>query len=386
MVRPSGLHNDVLELATMTDLGFLPQSLTLYRSLVTQARRFKMTVLCMDAPSLRFLRRRNLPHVDLLELAGLERADPALAANRCRGTWTEYCWTVTPALCCHVLERAADGTPIIWTDADIEFLRDPALLVGELGDGSVLLTPHRYQRAYPTAAPATYLAAQYGRFNGGTIVFRHDEQGLAAARLWRERTLVWCHDRTEPGRYGNQLHLDDFPRRFSGARVLGVPGGIMGPWNGGRFRVRDSRDGPLADARPVLGYHYQSLRLGRARPSVGRRLSPNVFAVPGTPLPVEARARSHYRLSRSERRRFWHPHIKRLGSAVSQVIDEEPTFVELLAPAQGRAEILEAMRIGLTLRAGRYLLPLYWALRARLISAVARELAGALRRQARRRR
>jgi hypothetical protein len=376
----------MLELVTMTDLRFLPQSLTLHRSLVTHATRFRMTVLCMDAASHRFLGRQNLPQVGLLDLAELERADPALAATRRRGTWTEYCWTVTPALCCHVLERATDGAPIIWIDADVEFARDPALLVDELGDGSVLLIPHRYHRAYPTAASAAYLAAHYGRFNGGSLVFRADEQGLAAARLWRERTLVWCRHRCEPGRYGNQLHLDDFPQRFSRARVLPVPGGIIGPWNGGRFRVRGSADGPLANAQPVLAYHFQSLRLGRARPPLGRRMSPNVFAVPGTPLPVEVRAQSYYRLSHSERRCFWRPHVTRLGCAVSQVVDEEPRFVEALAPAPARAEVLEAIRTGLALRTGRYVLPFYLALRSRIITSVARELAGALRRRAHRRR
>jgi hypothetical protein len=373
----------MLELVTMTDLRFLPQSLTLHRSLVTHATRFKLTVLCMDAASHRFLCRQNLPQVRLLELAELERADPALAATRSRGTWTEYCWTVTPALCCHVLERATGGAPIVWIDADIEFLRDPALLVDELADGSVLLTPHRFHRAYPTAAPAAYLTAHYGRFNGGTLVFRHDEQGLAAARLWRTRTLAWCHDRCEPGRYGNQLHLDDFPQRFSRARVLSVPGGILGPWNGGRFRVRGSVEGASADGRPVLAYHYQSLRLGHSRPGAGRRLSPNVFALPGTALRVEARAQPHYRLSHSERERFWRPHAIRLGQAVSQVVDAEPGFLEVLAPPPARADVLEAVRLGLTLRASRYLRPFCRALRWRIISAVGWELAGARRRRAR---
>ena len=45
-------------------------------------------------------------------------------------------------------------------------------LLHRLGDGSVLLTPHRYRRAFPGSAPGEELAARYGSFNGGTIVFR----------------------------------------------------------------------------------------------------------------------------------------------------------------------------------------------------------------------
>jgi hypothetical protein len=369
----------VFEFVTMTDLRFLPQLLVLYRSLVTDSAPETMTVLCMDAASLGYLRTRNLSGVSLLELADLERADPALAATRTRGTWTEYCWTVTPALCCQVLESAPAGAVVGWVDADVEFLREPGLLVDQLGDGSVLLTPHCYHRAYPTAAPAAYLTAQYGRFNGGTVLFRRDEQGLRAARLWRERTLGWCYDRCEPGRYGNQLHLDDFPQRFPRARVLGVPGGILGPWNGGRFRVSGSAQGPQADGRPVLAYHHQSLRVGHARPSVGRRLSPNVFALPGTPLALEARAEPHYRLSASERRRFWRPHLRRLAEAVAEVALREPRYVEGLAPAPSRAEVLKGVRASLVLRGGRYLVPTYRGVRWRISSG----LAGARRRRAR---
>src|ERR1700734_3276955 len=125
----------MVELLSMTDLRFTPQALTLHGSLMDRARSFRLTVLCMDAASLRLLRRRDLDHVELLELVDLERSDSSLAATRSRGTWTEYCWTVTPALCCHVLDRAAAGTVITWVDADIEFVRDPAVLVDELGDG-----------------------------------------------------------------------------------------------------------------------------------------------------------------------------------------------------------------------------------------------------------
>ena len=370
----------------MSDLRFLPQTLTLHRSLTVHARSFRLTILCMDAASLRYLRRRNLEHVELLDLGELERADPSLASTRSRGTWTEYCWTVTPALCCHVLDRVAPGTVVSWVDADIEFVRDPALLANELGDGSVLLTPHRYHRAYPTSAPAAYLAERYGRFNGGTVAFRHDEQGLEAAQLWRRRTLDWCRDRCEPGRYGNQLHLDDFPQRFSGARVLAVPGGVVGPWNGGRFRVGGSHEGPQANGRPVLAYHFQSLRLGHARPAPARWLSPNVFALPADGAALEARARPHYRLSGRERRTFWRPHLQRLAEAVSAVRRDEPEFLRALAPAPPRATVVDGVREGLTLRAGGYLVPYLRALRAQLIALAALQAAGALRRRGRRRR
>jgi hypothetical protein len=375
----------VLELMTMGDARFLAQVVTLHRSLLVHAGPFRLTVICLDDPSLGFLRRRRLAHVEPFELESLERADPALTATRSRRTWTEYCWTVTPAFCRHVVERAPAGAVVLWVDADVEFVRSPRLLVDALGDGSVLLTPHRYNRAYPTAALPAELTAGYGRFNGGTIAFRADAEGLAAARLWRERTLRWCYDRCEPGRYGNQLHLDDFPQRFSRARVLGVPGGVLGPWNGGRFRVLPSAGGPVANGRPVIAYHYQSLRLGRARPRAAAWLSRNVFALAAGGIRLEARVETHYRLGRGERSHFWRPHLGRLAGAVAEVLVEEPRFAGTLAPLPTRAQALAVVRQGLALRAGR-VLPFWHTLRVQLISVAALALARALRRRGRRRR
>jgi hypothetical protein len=374
----------VLELVTMSDLRFLPQLLTLHRSLVRRGGQFHLSVLATDAASAAFLRARRPAGIEVLELAALERTDPELAATRRDRTWTEYCWTTTPSLCRDQLERAPSGATVIWVDADVEFLRDPGCLSRALGDGSILLTPHRYNRAYPSAALASELTALYGRFNGGTIVFRRDEQGIAAADLWRRRTLQWCFDRCEPGRYGNQLHLEDFPERFSGTRVLDVPGGVLGPWNGGRFRIRSSPAGPLADGRPVLAYHYQSLRLHHPRPRVARQLSPNVFPLATPTAKLEACAQPHYRLSRRERRLLWRPHATRLAAAVEEVLAYEPAFLATLAPPPSRPAVPAVIRQGMALRAGQLLLPLWRALPAHVISVSSRTLAHALLRRGRR--
>lgn len=340
----------------MTDLGFLPQTLTLYRSLVAHAGQVKLTVLCMDAESRAYLVDRRLAGIEVLELRDLERADRDVAARRAQRTWREYCWTVIPALCHHALRSASAGDVVMWVDADVEFLRDPAVLLDDLGDGSFLLTPHCYNRAYPISAPDWELTARFGRFNGGTIAFRRDRAGMAAARLWRDRSLEWCFDRCEPGRFGNQLHLDDFARR-PGARLVAVPGGVLGPWNGGRYRIRAGRHSPTADGRPVIAYHYQSVRLGRASRWLGRQLPPNVFVLPGIRPPLQARAEPHYRLSLAEQHLFWRSYARRLGPAVGEVLAAQPRFAELLGPRPTRSEVLDRLHQRWSLQSSRIVAP-----------------------------
>src|SRR5437763_12972999 len=50
----------VIEIVTMSDLRFLPQTLTLHRSLLAHAPHPRMTIICMDEASRDFLQRRRL--------------------------------------------------------------------------------------------------------------------------------------------------------------------------------------------------------------------------------------------------------------------------------------------------------------------------------------
>jgi hypothetical protein len=353
-----------MEILTMSDLRFLAQMLTLYRSLVVHSPDLQLTVLCMDDVSHAFLDTLALPNLRFVELAELERADPELAAVRHQRSWREYCWTAIPSFCHHALRHAPSGQFVFWLDADIELVRDPGGLADQLDNASVLLTPHHYNRAYPVAAPGWWLAATYGRFNGGSIAFRNNEEGMAAAALWRKRALAWCHDRAEPGRYGNQLYLDDFPRLFMRGRVLTVPGGILGPWNGGGFRVRAGPDGPTANGRPVFAYHYQSLRLRRASPRPAQRLAPNVFRLDEVRPPLEALTEPHYRLPMRDRHVFWRPYLRRLERAVSEVMQNEPLFLQALEPSPPRADVFDAIRQRANLESSRLVAPLIWSVRA----------------------
>jgi hypothetical protein len=341
MTRPARI-----ELLTMCDLRFLPQALVLHRSLERHGGDFRLRVLCLDEETGDWLARASLGGVETIPLASLEARDPGLAVVRSSRTWHEYCWTATPVACHLALQGLRDDHVLLWVDADLEFLRDPRTLLDELGDGSILLTPHEYYRTDPTSESAAFLTETWGRFNGGTVAFRRDDQGLAAAALWRSRSLRWCHNRLEPGRFGNQLHLVDFPDRFAGTRILRVPGGGIGPWNAGRYRIASNGHGVTADGRPVTFYHHQSLRLHR-RPRRLRwlPLPSNVFRLPGLDGGLVGRTNPRYRISREDRRLVWDPYVRRLSEAVADVDGDGAAYDDLRA-GQVRRDAERRLRIG----------------------------------------
>ncbi len=328
----------------MCDRRFIAQGLALQASVSEAAgREAELTVLALEPEVSRYLAEFGPEAISVITLGELEALDPELAATREQRSWVEYCWTVTPAFCALMVERAPKGAVVAWLDADIAFLRDPVELLDSLGSGSLLLVPHRYYRLYPDSATVPDLTENWGTYNGGTIAFRNDDEGLAAVRRWRRLSIDWCFDRVEEGRFGNQKHLTDFAERFGGARVMAIPGGSLGPWNAGQFALRRGTDGGvLADGQAVLSYHYQSLRLYRLPRRL--RLLPrplSLMRLPGSPG-VVARTKPWYRLASRERRLFWEPYLRRLSAAVREM-DSREAFVHEL-DALSLAEFLHDHR------------------------------------------
>ena len=242
------------EFCTLFDSGYLFKALALYGSLERHCERFNLTALVVDDEAERLLRLLALPHLSVLTLAELEAADPGLAATKTDRNRFEYCCTATSALPLHLLETRPELQEITYLDADLFFFSRPEPLFAELGDASVLITPHRfpdYLRHYEAN----------GIFNVQFMTFRRDERGLAALRWWHDRCVEWCYLRLEDGKFADQKYLDDWPERFEGVHVLRHPGGGLAPWNLDRHTLRRDGDRVLVDGEPLVFFHFHRVRM-----------------------------------------------------------------------------------------------------------------------------
>jgi hypothetical protein len=239
---------------TLFDSGYLFKVLALYDSLERHCERFHLTALCVDEEAERLLRLLTLPNMSVLPLAELESGDPGLAATKADRNRFEYCCTATPALPLHLLETRPELDEITYLDADLFFFSDPEPLFAEMGEASVLITPHRfpdYLRHYEAN----------GIFNVQFMTFRRDERGLAALRWWHDRCLEWCYLRLEDGKFADQKYLDDWPDRFEGVHVLRHPGGGLAPWNIDRHTLRREDGRVLVDGEPLVFFHFHRVRM-----------------------------------------------------------------------------------------------------------------------------
>jgi hypothetical protein len=323
-------------LCTICDWPYLARLLVLVRSLQRVDPALTLHVVCLDEPTRRYLEKR--PGIIATAVSEVERGDPEVLATRRFRTQTGYAWTLKPAICLHVLRSRPDAGAVLFLDADLMFFDSPEPIFDELARGSVLLVPERHvapaawTRAGGRPDLGTAAGETWGFYNSGTVGFRRDRAGLAALGWWREQCLSGGQDWGAPGARGDQWNLNPVPNRFGGVRIIDHPGVGLAPWNARGTTLECRGAHLLADGRPVVFYHFQSLRLRHE--SVVSRLTGwrgnDLGRLPGVTPPLRATIYRQWRLSTGERELLWWPYLRELAAAVAEIRGEQPAWADTL--------------------------------------------------------
>jgi hypothetical protein len=238
---------------TYFDSNYLVRFLPLYASLCRHVGAFEIYALCFDDHAHEALGTLALEHVVPIALEDFEREDEELVSKKAERSTIEYYFTSSPSLPLYVLRNYAHVDLIAYLDADLYFYSDVAPLYEELGDGSVLIIPHRYPDRIKERA-------KYGIYNVGLMIFRRDAEGLRCLDWWRAKCLDWCFDEVQADRYADQKYLDQFPSRFDGVCVSKHKGANLGPWNIESFTVSGRYGDVAVDDDPLIFYHFEGYR------------------------------------------------------------------------------------------------------------------------------
>lgn len=228
---------------TLFDSLFLPQGLSLHRSMERHARRYTLWILCVDDDAFIALDKLCLPNVRLLQLNQLQTAE--LERIKPSRTIAEYCWTLTPFAPRFVFEADLTVSRVTYLDADMWFRNRPDPIFAEFDKSkkNVLITEHAYAPEYDQSEIAGKFCVQF-------ITVTRDG-GELVRKWWEERCIEWCYARLEDGKFGDQKYLDDWPERFHDTvHVLGQKHLLLAPWNATRF--------PYSSA---IAYHFHGLRI-----------------------------------------------------------------------------------------------------------------------------
>lgn len=233
---------------TLFDSTYLTRGLALYHSLQMHCKSFRLYVYCFDDTALEVLAELALPDLVTISLAEFENNDLlSVKQDRTRG---EYCWTCTA----HTIRDAImrfDLSEVTYLDSDMFFFASPDILLNEFRDSgsSVLITEHRYSPHYDQSEKSGIYCVQF-------MTFKTDKRGMEVLEWWCDRTLEWCYNRYEDGKFGDQKYLDDWTERFEGVHVLQHSGGGVAPWNVQRYTVSA---GPMINDVPLVFYHFHNL-------------------------------------------------------------------------------------------------------------------------------
>jgi hypothetical protein len=260
---------------TYFDHRYLPKGLAMIRSLHRHVPEAQIWVLCLSPQAYDMLQSMDEPGVNAIALPDFELGDSGLAQAKSDGRSTvEYYFTLTPSLVLHVMRQLQDAEIVTYLDGDLWFLADPEPVFREMGSSSVLIIPHGF-------APEMKERERYGHYNVGWVSFRSDDRGRACLYWWRERTIEWCLDRVDNGRFADQGYLDQFPQLFQGVHVLAHRGANLAPWNVAARKV-SLREGIIqADQDSVLFFHFHDLR---KLPKGEYLASHGAYKAPLTPL------------------------------------------------------------------------------------------------------
>lgn len=227
----------------------------MYRSLVNSGCLFILYILALDDETEVILKKINQPNIHVFRLNEIESWLPRLREIKGGRSLIEYYFTLTPQLPLYLFDQKKEINVITYLDADLYFYASPEPIFSELGDKSILVTPHRY--------PERLLSHEkYGIFNVQYQTFRRDKAGLACLHRWSNQCLDWCYDRVEDEKYGDQKYLDEWPQLYADDLViLKHQGAGVAPWNWSTEQINLTKSTAAIGNHPLIFYHYHGVKI-----------------------------------------------------------------------------------------------------------------------------
>jgi hypothetical protein len=214
---------------TLFNSNYLTRGLAMYESLSKCSDYFHLYVFTFDNRSNKLLKELDNENMTIISLSEFE--DEELLKVKDKRSSVEYCWTCTPSVIKYAIEKF-NLDCCTYLDADLYFFRDPAILIEEMNDSSVMITEHRYTPQYDISSKSGKYCVQF-------MTFKNDVNGMKVLNWWRNACIEWCYSVYEDGKLGDQMYLDDWMIRFDGVHEMQNLGGGVAPWNVQQYDLSD---------------------------------------------------------------------------------------------------------------------------------------------------
>lgn len=241
---------------TLFNHRYLSRGIALYESLMRFLPDSKLYVLAMDTECERRLRELSLNNMIVTSLEQFE--DSKMKKARADRNFREYCWTCGSSYILWLLNNY-DMDICTYVDADVYFFDNPMLLIEELSDKDVLITPHDFTENVMHLNECGKYCVQF-------MPFKNNENGRKVLNYWVDCCIDNCRFDVENGVCGDQKYLDDWMQRFECVRES-KENGTIGPWCAQWYSLKHENDeNVLTDrrdntAKKLIFYHFHNLKL-----------------------------------------------------------------------------------------------------------------------------
>lgn len=174
-----------LNFCTLFDVNYLTRGLALYESLCEVCSDFHIYCFAFDDDCYKMLKKLNLKHATVISLYEFEDED--LLSVKAARSRMEYCWTCTPSIIRHALNKY-NLESCTYLDADLYFWGSPEVLLNEIGNKSIMITGHHYTPRYDRSR-------KFGKYCVQFITFRNDGPAKNVLNWWRDACNAWCYSR-----------------------------------------------------------------------------------------------------------------------------------------------------------------------------------------------
>jgi hypothetical protein len=240
------------EFCTIFDKNYLLKALSLYHSLVSNCDSFRLWMLCMDDYTYDLLNKMKLRSARLIKVSEIE--DPELLEAKKDRNAGEYCWTCKPSFMLYIIKKEPDINILSYIDADSFFYSAPEPIYEELGNNSILLTPHDFPE------PKKFLEIN-GLFNAGFVLMKNNDIGISCLRWWRDKCNEWCYAQKIDGKNGDQKYLDEVPKIFNKVKISNNRGINTAQWNISGKKIEKIKNKLYINNNDLVFYHYHDFKI-----------------------------------------------------------------------------------------------------------------------------
>lgn len=239
---------------TIVSKDYLYKGLILYNSLKKYDKDFKMYFICMQDEVKDLLGKIIHDNAVFILIKDVELWDTALASVKPGRSEKEYAWTSKASIFLYLFSTFEELNHILWLDSDIMFFSDPQPIFSELKLCSILLTKEGFKGINKK------LENVYGVFNTGLVGFNRNEYSIKRIELLRNKCIEWCYDWILPGKWSDQMYLNQWSKRFRGVRVVKNIGINATAWNIQGCIARKAGNEIYLDDTELVFYHYSGFR------------------------------------------------------------------------------------------------------------------------------